>query len=141
MLPLVTRSVLRVSFSVDGSHCESGVGLVIEPVLLVGVGGAVGALGRYTVATIVEGGRFPISTFLVNVIGSFLLGLVLFADPGESIQLFAGVGVCGGFTTFSTFSVDTVRLIEDGHVRTAVAYALGNVVVSVAAIGVAWFLV
>ncbi|TYL37013.1 fluoride efflux transporter CrcB [Natronococcus pandeyae] len=108
--------------------------------LLVGVGGAVGALGRYTVATIVEGDRFPLSTFLVNVVGSFLLGLVLFSDLGESVRLFVGVGVCGAFTTFSTFSVDTVRLVEDGHVWTAVVYALGNILVSVAAIGVAWFL-
>ncbi|MFC4542972.1 fluoride efflux transporter CrcB [Halosolutus amylolyticus] len=112
-----------------------------DPVLLVGFGGAIGALGRYTVTTLVEGERFPLSTFLVNVLGSFLLGLVLFADVAESIQLFVGVGACGAFTTFSTFSVDTVRLVEEGHVRTATIYALGNVLVSVTAIGIAWVLV
>lgn len=112
-----------------------------EPVLLVGLGGAIGALGRYAVGTIVDGDGFPLSTFSVNVLGSFLLGLVLFADLNESASLFVAIGVCGAFTTFSTFSVDTVRLVEDGHVRTAIVYALANIVVSVVAIGIAWVLV
>lgn len=110
---------------------------MIDPVILVGFGGAVGALGRYTVGNVIEGDRFPLSTFSVNVLGSFLLGLVTFAEPGESISLFVGVGVCGAFTTFSTFSVDTVRLVEDGHVRTATVYAFANILVSVVAIGIA----
>ena len=114
---------------------------MIEQIWLVGLGGVVGALGRYTVATLVESEAFPLSTFLVNVVGSFLLGLVLFAELGESIQLFVGVGVCGAFTTFSTFSVDTIGLIEEGELRTAIVYAVGNITVSVASIGVAWVLV
>ena len=114
---------------------------MIEQIWLVGLGGVVGALGRYTVATLVESEAFPLSTFLVNVVGSFLLGLVLFAELGESIQLFVGVGVCGAFTTFSTFSVDTIGLIEEGELRTAIVYAVGNITISVAAIGVAWALV
>lgn len=114
---------------------------MIESILLVGFGGAIGALGRYAVATLIQGGRFPLSTFVVNVTGSFLLGLVLFADVGETFPLFVGAGVCGAFTTFSTFSVDTVRLVEDGALWTAVVYALGNILISVAAIGIAWFLV
>lgn len=121
-------------------RCEFEVRLVIDPLFLVGFGGAIGALGRYTVSSTIERERFPLSTFLVNVIGSFLLGLVMFADVGESIRLFVGVGVCGAFTTFSTFSVDTIRLLEDGHVWTAVVYALGNILVSVTAIGIAWVL-
>ncbi|WP_265108726.1 fluoride efflux transporter CrcB [Halosolutus halophilus] len=113
---------------------------MIDPLFLVGFGGAIGALGRYTVSSTIERERFPLSTFMVNVIGSFLLGLVMFADVGESVQLFVGVGVCGAFTTFSTFSVDTIRLLEDGYVWTAVVYALGNILVSVTAIGIAWVL-
>lgn len=114
---------------------------MIEHVVLVGFGGVVGALGRHAVATRVEAGEFPLSTFLVNVFGSFLLGFVLFMKPDESIRLFVGVGVCGAFTTFSTFSVDTIGLVEDGKFRTATTYAIGNIVVSVAAVGVAWVLV
>lgn len=112
-----------------------------DPTLLVGFGGVIGALARYAVSSLVEESRFPLSTVLVNVVGSFLLGLVSFAGPGESLALFVGVGVCGAFTTFSTFSVDTVQLVEEGRVRTALVYALGNAVVSIAAIATAWVLV
>ena len=112
-----------------------------ESALLVGIGGAIGAIGRYAVGQFVEGDRFPLSTFLVNVIGSFVLGLVTFANAGESVLLFVGVGVCGAFTTFSTFSVDTIRLLEDGHLWMAGGYALANIVVSAGAILIAWSLV
>ncbi|WP_345779389.1 fluoride efflux transporter CrcB [Natrinema sp. SYSU A 869] len=112
-----------------------------DPALLVGLGGAVGALARYAVSSLVEEERFPLSTFLVNVVGSFLLGLVSFAGAGESLALFVGVGMCGAFTTFSTFSVDTVRLVEDGRVWTALVYSFGNAAVSIAAIGMSWVLV
>lgn len=132
---------LRALYSVGGLHYEFEVNPVIDPIFLIGFGGAIGALGRYTVSNVVEGDRFPLSTFLVNVIGSFLLGSIVFADLGDSVLLFVGVGVCGSFTTFSTFSVDTVRLVEDGYLWTAVVYALGNILASVTAIGIAWLLI
>lgn len=114
---------------------------MVESALLVGFGGAIGALGRYGIGTIVRGDRFPLAIFVVNVVGSFLLGLVTFAGVGESILLFVGIGACGAFTTFSTFSVDTVRLVEDGHTWIAVGYALGTILAAVTAVGIAWFLV
>lgn len=129
-----------MSCSDAGSHYKFGVNPVIDPVILVGFGGAIGALCRYTVEKLIEGDRFPLSTFSVNVIGSFLLGLVVFAELEELTMLFAGVGFCGSFTTFSTFSVDTIQLIENGHNWTAVSYALANILVSAVAIGVAWIL-
>lgn len=114
---------------------------MVDPAHLVGIGGALGAIGRYTVGQRLETRRFPLSTFTVNVLGSFVLGAVVFADIGESVVLFIGVGFCGAFTTFSTFSVDTVRLWEEGYPQLAMIYALGNVVVSIIAVGVARVLV
>lgn len=111
---------------------------MVDPAHFVGFGGALGALCRYGVGQLIEVKRFPLATFTVNVVGSFLLGLVTFSGVGESILLFVGVGFCGAFTTFSSFSVDTIQLWEDGYVNLAVAYALGNIVVSVLAVGVAW---
>lgn len=112
-----------------------------EQVLLVGVGGAIGAVGRYGVGKLVKMDQFPISTLVVNVIGSFLLGLVLFSQTSETMRLFVGVGVCGAFTTFSTFSVDTVRLVEKGEIRTALLHGGSNILLSVIAIGFARILV
>lgn len=112
-----------------------------ESVLLVGVGGAIGAVGRYGVGKLVETDQFPISTLVVNVIGSFLLGLVLFSQTSQTMRLFVGVGICGAFTTFSTFSVDTVRLIEKGEMQTALLYAGSNILLSVIVVSFARILV
>ncbi len=106
------------------------------PILLVGAGGFVGANARYVVAKWVGGaveGRFPLGTFLINVSGSFLLGLLgaLIAQkavPGaDNLRLALGVGFLGAYTTFSTFEFETHALLEDGLWWTAV----GNVLLSV----------
>lgn len=114
---------------------------MIESVLLVGVGGAIGAVGRYGVGKLVTTDQFPISTLIMNVIGSFLLGLVLFSQTSETMRLLVGVGVCGAFTTFSTFSVDIVRLIEKGKIWPALLHGSGNILLSVIAVGFARILV
>jgi len=116
-----------------------------EPAYLVGTGGAIGAVLRYLVANLVVRwrgpGSFPTSTLVVNVIGSFVLGLVVFGSGGEESTLLVGTGVCGAFTTYSSFSVQTVRLWEDGMAGYAVVNAVGNFVLSAAAVGLAWLLV
>jgi CrcB protein len=103
--------------------------------LLVLFGAAVGAPLRYLVDTTVKARHdsvFPWGTFLVNVAGSLLLGLLAGAATGhavpESVRLLVGVGFCGALTTYSTFGYETLRLVEDG----AFAYAAGNVAVSLA---------
>lgn len=98
------------------------------PHLLVGIGGFVGANARYLVAravgTLVEG-RFPLGTFLINVSGSFLLGLLggVIAQKAlpnaDALRLALGVGFLGAFTTFSTFEYETHALFEDGIWLTA----------------------
>lgn len=99
---------------------------MIDPAHLVGTGGAIGATLRYGVGLWVNDDRFPFATLLVNVVGSFVLGLVAFAGMSNEIALFVGVGACGSFTTYSSFSFETVRLWETGDRLRAVLYALGT---------------
>jgi CrcB protein len=95
----------------------------LMPYLLVGVGSFVGGNARYFVGRLVGDmvdARFPLATFLINVSGSFILGVIggLVAGRavpyGDALRLALGVGFCGGFTTFSTFSFETHALLEDG---------------------------
>ena len=112
---------------------------MIEPVL-VGTGGAIGAVGRYAVGQWVEAGRIPVGTLAVNALGSFLLGLVLAAGASDETVLLVGVGACGAFTTYSSFSFETVRLWEDGDRLDAALYAGGTLAVCLGAVGAATLL-
>ena len=116
-----------------------------EPAYLVGTGGAIGAVLRYLVANAILWWRgpttFPTATVVVNVIGSFVLGLLVFGSAGTEAMLLVGVGVCGAFTTYSSFSVQTVRLWEDGMRGYALVNAVGNLTLSVLAVSLAWVLV
>ena len=104
--------------------------------LLVAVGAAVGAPMRYLTDRAVQARHdtvFPWGTFAVNVVGSFVLGLVVGATAGggvvaDRVGLLVGTGFCGGFTTYSTFSYETLRLAEEG----ARLQGLLNVLASVA---------
>ncbi|MFI9400761.1 fluoride efflux transporter FluC [Nocardia sp. NPDC052316] len=101
-------------------------------VLLVVLGGMLGAPARYLVDRVVSA-RFdsllPLGTLTVNIVGSALLGGLIGAGAGNWLLAAAGTGFCGALTTFSTFGYETIRLVTDG----AYAYAVGNVVISVAA--------
>lgn len=99
---------------------------------LIALGGALGSVLRYLmVATI----GAPIGTAAVNVIGSFAIG-VLFVLIGsrEGWHLFLMTGLLGGFTTFSAFSLDTLKLVEQGQSLQAAAYVLGSVALSLLAV-------
>jgi CrcB protein len=104
--------------------------------LAVAAGGGIGAALRYVFAGAVyswTGEDFPYGTLLVNIVGSLLLGfLVQIAEvktgPGPVMKMFLTVGLCGGFTTFSTFSMETWRLLADGSYLSAGANAMGSVV-------------
>lgn len=113
---------------------------MVHEAWLVGVGGMLGAVLRFGVAQAVEVERFPVGTLTVNVIGSFVLGLVTFLNAGETVLLLVGTGACGSFTTFSSFSFDTVRLWEIDKPMSAIAFAAANLVGAVMAIGVAGLL-
>ena len=108
----------------------------------VALGGALGSLLRYWtgVAAIRLGVlTVPIATFTVNVVGSFALGFLgrYFAPPHGTTTTFVGlsVGLCGGFTTFSAFTLELYTMIERGQPGRALAYALVSVLVSYAALG------
>ena len=105
---------------------------MIKSLLLVGAGGALGSIARYAVSMLFA--HFAISshwaTLLVNVVGSFLIGLLL-TVLSNGAYLFAVVGFCGGFTTFSTFSSQALQLFQSGERVTAVAYMALSVVVSI----------
>ena len=99
---------------------------MIEPAHLVGTGGALGALCRYLVGRWLANDRFPFATLGVNVAGSFALGLLTFGSIGSDVFLLIGVGACGSFTTYSSFSVETVRFWETGDRLRAGLYAGGT---------------
>ena len=114
------------------------------PILLqIALGGALGASARYLLAsatTRLVGPDFPWGTFLVNVVGCFGIGLaagLLFGASDLAPRRFAPFvvpGLLGGFTTFSAFSLDTLKLVEAGQTLTALADVLGSVILSLTAV-------
>lgn len=116
--------------------------------LLVMIGGAVGSAGRYAVGKLTLGSlgpNYPWGTLAVNLIGGFLMGLLagMLARSGgsEQTRLLIGVGVVGGFTTFSAFSLDAALMIERGQWGVALAYALVSVIGSLLALFAGLYLV
>jgi CrcB protein len=116
----------------------------VNNVLAVAVGGAVGAVLRYGMTGLAHRlvqGPWPVGTTLVNVVGGFVVGFVaglaLAREGGLShpVSLFLIVGVCGGFTTFSAFSLETVRLLQAGATATALLSVAVQVVGAFVATG------
>lgn len=101
--------------------------------IMVGLGGFVGAVCRYLFGLIPWGtDRFPLGTFLINLVGAVLIGAIsavweLNPHFDRNVLLLLTVGLCGGFTTFSTFTLESFGLIESGRVGTAAAYMLLSV--------------
>ena len=121
----------------------------IQFVLAVAAGGALGAVVRYLVA--IGSGRafgtdFPWGSLIINVTGSFLIGAftAFFATKwnlSQAMRIFLTVGICGGYTTFSTFSLDAWYLIERGQTWASGAYMIASVALSVGALIAALHLV
>ena len=107
-------------------------------VVYASLGGAVGTAARYLLTTVVQSRAtttFPVATWIINVTGSILLGFLMRyglerSTAGPEVRLLLTTGFCGGYTTFSTFSYETARLIEDGDWRQGAAYVVASVVVS-----------
>ena len=107
----------------------------MNPFLLVGAGGALGAMARFAVGGLLGSlpNGFPLATFVINIAGSLamgvLVGLLARTTPQfqNEIRLFVAVGIFGGFTTFSSFSLDTISMLERGDVLLAMLYVVGSV--------------
>ena len=120
------------------------------PSLAVAVGGAIGSLARYwttLLATRAWGDQFPWGTVLINVFGSFIIGYFATAtEPGAqaevtpNLRLFVMTGICGGYTTFSAFSLQTLSLLRTGDWPEAAANVAGSVVLCLAAVTLGHFL-
>lgn len=121
----------------------------LQLIAAVALGGAIGSVARCLVG--IGSGRlfgmaFPWGTLIINVTGSFLIGtfIALFAirwDLSQAARVFLTVGICGGYTTFSTFSLDAFYLMERGELLSSAAYMIASVVMSVAALVAAIHLV
>lgn len=113
---------------------------MIQSLLQVALGGAVGAALRYLTnvgAKQLLGQGYPYGTLIVNIVGSFLMGVlvvVLARKGGNELAPFLMTGILGGFTTFSAFSLDTLTLWERGELMSAFAYVAASVLLSLAAI-------
>jgi CrcB protein len=118
--------------------------------IAVAVGGALGSVARFWLAgamAALTGPRFPWGTLLINVLGSFVIGLVgaltMTADRvalHPDLRLFLMTGICGGFTTFSAFSLQTLELLQGGEIVPAFGYAIGSVIFCVIATYCGWML-
>ncbi len=113
----------------------------MKSLILVMAGGAVGAAMRFQLSRMLPGASdsWPWPTFAANVLGGFLMGvlaayIVRGGAAGEPLRLLLGVGLLGGFTTFSAFSLEILQLIQRGAALTALAYALASVALAVFAV-------
>lgn len=116
----------------------------MRTIIAVALAGALGALSRYGLEGLISGrfpGAFPLGTFVVNITGSFLLGLLFIVltertTVEPAVRTALTVGFIGAYTTFSTFSFETVRLLEDGAYATAALNVVATLAVGLVAV---WF--
>lgn len=109
--------------------------------LIVGAGGFIGAVCRYLIGLIPlrEGAVFPFKTFAINILGCFIIGIIAaLAVKNNSLSpriiLFLKVGICGGFTTFSSFALESSDLIKSGNAFIALLYIILSIAVGVIAV-------
>jgi CrcB protein len=113
--------------------------------LVVFLGSGMGGMARHGIGIValrVTGATFPWSTIVINVIGSALMGLLIGLFAAKSIdnaelRLFATTGILGGFTTWSTFSLDAVTLWERGEIGAAIGYVIASLVLSLVVLTIA----
>ncbi len=109
----------------------------LKNILLVGLGGGIGAIFRFYISTLHKG-TFPLSTFLINIVGSFFIGIIFALNVknehfSEELKLFLATGICGGFTTFSAFSLENIQLIKQAEYGMAGLYIFASIVFSLLA--------
>ena len=116
--------------------------------LLVFIGGGAGSLCRYAIGLLLsrhtQSHSFPLATFTANALGCMLIGMLiahLDRQPHNGLRLLLVTGFCGGFTTFSTFSHETLRLLTTGHHLTAILYMTASLLTALTAVAAGFMLV
>jgi len=111
---------------------------MLKEIIAVFIGGGIGSVLRFLLnkIEIVSENNYPYSTFISNVVGCFILGLVLgyFIKNGSNnstLFVFLTVGLCGGFTTFSTFSNENLQLLQNGHILSFLIYTLLSLILGI----------
>ena len=111
---------------------------MIKNILLIGLGGGIGSMCRYWASLLLMNKSFPVATLLINISGSFIIGLVAaYALKNEwfaaNWKLFLATGICGGFTTFSAFSLENLQLLQQGKYLWALLYIAASIVLGLMA--------
>lgn len=110
---------------------------MIKQFLIVGLGGGIGSMLRYAANVLYSSKSFPITTLLINIIGSFIIGIVIawsIKNPSsENWKLFLATGICGGFTTFSAFSFENLAMLQNGKFSLSLLYIAGSILLGVSA--------
>jgi fluoride exporter len=119
---------------------------MLKNFILVGLGGAIGSMLRYAAQLFITTKHFPFATLTVNILGSFIIGLVLALSIKDDTflnnwKVFLATGICGGFTTFSTFSADNISLFQSGKYSIALLYIITSVLISILAAGLGFKLI
>ena len=105
---------------------------------MVGLGGSIGAMLRYFITSSFKTNNFPFHTLFINIVGCLIIGIVLALGEKSNLlsndaKLFLATGICGGFTTFSTFSAENFQLLKSGEFITAALYIFVSVAVCIVA--------
>jgi fluoride exporter len=113
---------------------------MLKTITLVGIGGAIGSILRYLASSGIQNkflSSFPYGTMIVNISGCFLIGIIYALAAKGNVspewRFFLATGICGGYTTFSTFSYESLELLRDGELFYATAYIGGSVILGILA--------
>ncbi len=118
--------------------------MLLQNILIVGAGGMIGSMARYAFYFGLKASGFPIATFLVNIIGSLIIGVLaaFFVRNPQFLnwQLFLMTGICGGFTTFSAFSLEGFNMIREGRWMMFTSYFGGSIILGLVATFLGYYL-
>jgi len=119
---------------------------VIRNFLFIGLGGAAGSMLRYACSLVIGQKLFPVATLLINTCGSFIIGMVVALSLkneafNHNWKLFLATGICGGFTTFSAFSLENFELLENGKPMMMVLYSVASLLLGITAVWIGFKLI